>query len=411
MARVRRLWILSEQRWGQVRLGPIERALSLARLAEECGYEPRLACTSWDAQAPQGVTPELLVPSLFDKISPEDGIISSLFLPPRMHWSLLRSRHPFHADFYCVSALEGMESVEGMSTGRVRRGRTRTHLRYRMMARAAERIYVSTPIQAGFLAGTAYPGSGVSDTWIPRLPQRLIEAPMGIRESPFPDSTPNPYPAALQGRPILLWGGGIWRWYDIRILLEAFARLAEQDAAPVLYFLAGKNPSQEPTQDSPPLQARETARRLGILGKNVFFHDAPVPPDALPAFLLHARAGILSNLPSLEAMASWRTRYLDLAWAGRPLLAHGSDPLAERLEAAGVARIHRGSDAGGLSQAVLDLVAAPPPPPESFLAIRRALSTEALLRGVRAALLAPEAFRTVGPPPTPLEWIRWGFGA
>jgi len=70
----------------------------------------------------------------------------------------------------------------------------------------------------------------------------------------------------------------------------------------------------------------------------------------------HCRAGIMGNMPTLESRMSWRTRYLDLLWAGKPLVVSGADPLAERMERRGAALITPASDPSRLADAIQRLV-------------------------------------------------------
>jgi len=327
---VKRMWLLSEKHWRKVQLGPLERMKEFARLGSEEGFEVHLAVPRIEAPPPPGIQLERLSPDLLDRIAPGEPVISSIFLPPRMLFSLLRSSIPFHADFYCVSALEGMESLQNLSPGRILRGRQRTVSRYGMLARRAERLYFSNGGQMEFVGGVLFASSGNPDpTEISRLPAKSIFAPMGIRGSAFPEGSPNPYPTELAGRPIFLWGGGIWQWFDVESLLRTFRLLQDADDPAALYFLVDRNPSEESSQDSAPAKAVQLAAELGLLNRNVFFHSRPVTPADLPGFLEHCAAGIMSNAPTLEAHASWRTRYLDLVWSGRPLLSNRSDLLSD----------------------------------------------------------------------------------
>jgi glycosyltransferase involved in cell wall biosynthesis len=354
---MRRLWLLSEQSWRTVRLGPLERMLAFARLGQETGLEPHLALGGGIAAPPEdNITLEQLHPRILSRIAPGDAVITSIFLPPRMLLALLDSQIPFHADFYCVSALEGMESASGLSRLRLLQGRNRTVARYRMFAQRAETLYFSNTSQMEFVGGTIFSSHREAHhAWVSRLPERCVVAPMGVRAEPFLTGAPNPYPDTIQGRPVFLWGGGIWHWFDVPTLLESFRILQERHEPAALFFLVDCNPSGEPTQDSAPRKAIAHAQELGLLGKSVFFHSGAVLPEHLPAYLEHCTAGILSNASNLEAHASWRTRYLDLIWAGKPILVNRSDTLAQRLESEGAAQIHHPGDATGLADKISNL--------------------------------------------------------
>jgi len=350
---MKRLWLLSEKSWRPVQLGPLERMKEFARVGLEEGFEVHLAVASIEAPPPEGLQLEILQPELLDKIRPGDAVVSSIFLPPRMLFALLRSSIPFHADFYCVAALEGMESTQGLAPWRILQGRRRTIARYRMLTDRAERLYFSNWQQLEFVGGALYASTRSSDpTSISRLPGKSLLAPMGTRSAVYESGAANPYPEALRDRPIFLWGGGIWQWFDTSRLLEAFKLLLDEGHRASLYFLVNKNPSEEASQDSAPAAAIRRARELGVLDRNVFFHDRPVRPSDLSSFLEHCTGGVLSNPATLESLASWRTRYLDLVWAGKPLLANRPDHLADMLEAHGAALVNRDGSAAGLASLV-----------------------------------------------------------
>jgi len=153
---------------------------------------------------------------------------------------------------------------------------------------------------------------------------------MGVSDEPFSTGNPWPYPGAMRNRRIFLWGGGIWNWFDVPTLLEAFALLQENGSSAALFFLGGRRLSGREEHERPIRAALEKASSLGILDRSVFFNERAAQPQELPGYLEHCVAGAMSNPASFESATSWRTRYLDLLWAGKPLVVSGSDPLAER---------------------------------------------------------------------------------
>jgi len=124
---------------------------------------------------------------------------------------------------------------------------------------------------------------------------------------------------------------------DPRPLLEAFKILYLKNNNAVLFFIAGKNHSENPDENYSMNAAKKYASEIGVAGYNVFFNKNQATPADLPKYLSHCFAGILFNSPSLESHQSWRTRLLDLLWAGKPALVAGKDPLSERMKATGAA--------------------------------------------------------------------------
>jgi hypothetical protein len=348
------------------------------------------------------------------RIAPEDAVLVSPFVGSGTMSALLRRQQPFLADFYCVGALEALGTTNRLPAWRLHQGRVRNALRHLFLARGAEHSFFSTDGQRTFVAGTLYAlGSSSAARLAADLPARSSLMPMGIPDAPFPPGNANPYPEALQARRIFLWGGGLWSWMDWETPIRAFAQTMDDDDPPALFFLAGRNESGLAVQDAPLERARELARSLGALDRTVFFNDRRAGPGDLPGYLEHCHAGILSNPPQTESLASWRTRLLDLLWAGRPLVSSGWDPLGSAMAQVGAARIVPHSDPAALA-ATLEAFRSPGAWREACDASSRLGSS---MRWKNA--LAPLATRmddreafctTIGARPRPEEWLRYFAG-
>ena len=284
---------------------------------------------------------------------PGEPVVLDPYVPGPVLVRLLGSRIPFDADYYCVSLPEVAELFPAREAGWVRRERLRRSRKYGWVAKAARRLYVSDHQQAVVLSSivAAGPDNRLA-TLAGKLPGRCVELPLGVPPA-SPGPWDNPYPPALRARPVVLWGGGIWPWFDMETLLRAFERMPDREAGPCLFFLAGTNHRPDPAADEPVRKVRERASALGILGRNVFFNERRIEPPEVPAYLAHATAGALANPPSWEALVSWRTRYLDLIAQGVPLLFAGSDPLGDRMARAGAARQVDAGDSEGLCREIL----------------------------------------------------------
>jgi glycosyltransferase involved in cell wall biosynthesis len=224
------------------------------------------------------------------------------------------------------------------------------------MAKAATRIWVSHPGQAIFLSALlARTGTATNAIAAFRLPGKTIEVPMGCSDRPPPLGLPNPYREQGIHSPVFLWGGGVWRWFDPETVLHAFSLLRSRSIPATLFFISGRNEST-PDYNAPLDEVVSSASRRGLLDGQVVFNPRRVGPSELGPWLEHARAGIMGNMPTLESRMSWRTRYLDLLWAGKPLVVSGADPLAERMERRGAALISSSGDPVQLADAIQRLV-------------------------------------------------------
>ncbi|MNX57773.1 D-inositol-3-phosphate glycosyltransferase [compost metagenome] len=154
---------------------------------------------------------------------------------------------------------------------------------------------------------------GVSDT-PPRHEKRVLKGVV---------------PGISETDKVLLWGGGIWNWFDPLTVIRAVARLAETRQDIKLYFLGVKPPNPEIPEMEMATEAVRLAEALGVKDRFVFFNHGWVPYDERQNYLLEADVGISSHFDSIETRFSFRTRVLDYLWAGLPLITTEGDAMAE----------------------------------------------------------------------------------
>lgn len=355
----RRLYVISDIDIGPVSLGPVARQFELVEGGLSCGVAVVLVARSCTRDLPDRVS---FLPFSSLRIADLRGghaIVVSAYLPGPWLRRLAATDIPFHADLYCLTATEILPGLDALPDRRAWTERWRRILRYAVLCHRAERVYVSSNLQTTLLGGMflSLPGREAQRLAF-GLPAKTIPAPMVPSGKPFPWGGPNPYEEILGDRPVFLWGGGIWKWFDVETVIRAFALLQERNSSAALFFLTAKNISSHGDQEAPHEEALRLARSLGVLGKSVFFNDQPVSPDRLPPYLEHCHAGVLGNHAHLESTASWRTRQLDLLWAGRPGLVSGHDPLSDLMALRGACWQCGSGDAlglAGLVESSLDL--------------------------------------------------------
>lgn len=133
---------------------------------------------------------------------------------------------------------------------------------------------------------------------------------------------------------VLIWGGGIWNWFDPETLIRAVGEVAKDIPKIKLYFMGVRHPNplmplMKRTQD-----ALDLAATLGLLDRNVFFGPW-IEYDARARYLLEADIGISLHFDSVETRFAYRTRILDYFWAGLPVITTEGDALAEVIETRG----------------------------------------------------------------------------
>jgi len=414
MNEARPVWLLFGGNIGPMRLGPAQRTWEIALRAAREGHPVHLVLDSWDVEPPAGIDIERLHSGVLDKIRHGDAVIVSPYIRGRILWRLMRRPIPFHLDFYCVTAAEILEMLPDWPRRERWIQRFRRRVRYATLLERAETVYLSNAHQTAFLGGLLFPSPDPSQaTLAARLPSKVQEAPMGCREETFPTGAENPYPTSIHGRPVFLWGGGIWRWFDIETLLQAFVQLQAKGSPAVLFFLAGSNPTKESVHDGPVRAAIGRARELGVLGKSVHFNQRAAGPSQLPAYLEHCAAGVMANPASMEALCSWRTRLLDLAWAGRPVVTSGYDPLSGIFSRFDAGILTTVGDPGALAEAIDGLASAQDRRRElgeNAALLGRKMSWSRTLAPLVEGLSSEGAFRKTGAPPSFYWLLRYAVG-
>ena len=349
----RKVHILTRERFGDLLLGPQIRLEKLAEEFEARGCEPTIYGHLDESRPGTHRFVKSLQPGFTRQIAPSDVVVASELLQSKPSHELLQANLRFHWDCYGLSLPETLAFLGKWTYLRSLADRRRKLIRYRIMASRSESIWVSNLQQGAFLAAllatsvSSYDASTAND-----LPSKTILAPMGLKSEAAATGLPNPYPSTIQNRPIFLWGGGIWPWFDIETVLHAMSHVKDDPSSPCLFFISGRNEATS-DYDAPLQKAIALSQQLGLLDKQVFFNDRRVGSSELASWLEHSTAGIMGSPSSLESQLSWRTRYLDLLWSGRPLVCSGQDPLALLMAEQGAALVTEAGNSDALASSIL----------------------------------------------------------
>lgn len=131
---------------------------------------------------------------------------------------------------------------------------------------------------------------------------------------------------------VILWGGGIYNWFDPLTLIRAVSSLRHRHPNVRLLFMGLRHPNPEVPEMAMAIAARDLADRLGLKGSHVFFNEGWVPYGERHQYLLEADVGVSTHLDHVEAAFSYRTRVLDYFWAGLPVVVTRGDALAGLVE-------------------------------------------------------------------------------
>ncbi|MFN8654791.1 MAG: glycosyltransferase family 4 protein [Candidatus Obscuribacterales bacterium] len=155
---------------------------------------------------------------------------------------------------------------------------------------------------------------------------------------------------------LLLWGGGIWEWFDPLTVIRAVGALAPAYPQLKLYFMGFKSPN--PQVDVMPMARRslELAKELNLLDKHVFFCETWTPYAQRVNYLLDADAAVSAHFDVLETRFSFRTRILDYLWAGLPVLSTRGDQLADDIQEMNAGVSLPFEDVGAWAEAIKRLI-------------------------------------------------------
>jgi len=127
---------------------------------------------------------------------------------------------------------------------------------------------------------------------------------------------------------LLLWGGGIYNWFDPLTLIRAVGQVAADHPDVKLFFLGSAHPNPDVPEMRMAAAAYRLAEELGILDKHVFFNPGWVEYDRRADYLLEADLGVSTHFEHIETAFSYRTRILDYLWASLPIVATEGDSLS-----------------------------------------------------------------------------------
>jgi glycosyltransferase involved in cell wall biosynthesis len=166
----------------------------------------------------------------------------------------------------------------------------------------------------------------------PSLGQLVRVVPFGIETDPPRAQKPvlkGVVPGIAEGDRVLLWGGGIWNWFDPLTPIRAVAELVKRSAGVHLFFLGVRHPSPRVADMDMAERAQALAEELGVLGSSVHFNFGWTPYERRTDFLLEADLGVSAHFESVETRFAFRTRLLDYFWAGLPTVATRGDMLGD----------------------------------------------------------------------------------
>jgi glycosyltransferase involved in cell wall biosynthesis len=193
----------------------------------------------------------------------------------------------------------------------------------------------------------------------PSLRSQIAVVPFGIPDHP-PERTRNAIKGVIDGvgadDPVILWGGGVYNWFDPLTLIRAVDQLRERIPNVRLVFLGMRHPNVEVPEMRMAIDARRLAADLDLVGTTVIFNEEWVAYEDRQNYLLDADVAVTTHLHHIETEFSFRTRVLDYLWAGLPTVATNGDSLADLIEHEGLGLTVAPGDVDALADALFRLL-------------------------------------------------------
>lgn len=184
----------------------------------------------------------------------------------------------------------------------------------------------------------------------PSLRSLIDVVPFGIEPEPPVAGEPvlkGVVPGIGPDDKVLLWGGGIWNWFDPLTVIRAVHVLSQRRDDVRLYFLGLGHPNPEIGEMAMATRAVELAAELDLRDRVVFFNPGWVPYAERGRFLLDADVAVSAHFDDFETRFAFRTRLLDSFWAGLPVVTTGGDALSELVAQRGLGLVVDFEDVDG----------------------------------------------------------------
>ncbi len=187
----------------------------------------------------------------------------------------------------------------------------------------------------------------------------ITVVPFGISDAP-PAHTRPALKGVLPGigldDKVILWGGGIYNWFDPLTLLHAVDRLRHRVPNVRLFFMGLKHPNPDIPEMRMAVSARALSDQLGLTGSHVFFNEGWVEYEDRQNYLVEADIGVSTHIDHVETAMSFRTRILDYLWASLPVVCTAGDSLADLVESHGLGLTVPSGDVDALEAALFRIL-------------------------------------------------------
>lgn len=333
-----RILVITHDRLGQKMAGPAIRALEMARVLHTYAEVSLVSVNAANLDSESFPVKFVTEDELRDEVASAEVVIFQGFTLQSYPW-IAETDVFIVADLYDPMNLEILEqNIELTDSEQAHVNRVVTESLTKQLERADFMICASDK-QRDFWLGHLASLCRVDHLNYRRDPslRKLIDVvPFGIQnEDPITTAgkIKGVVPGISKSDKVIIWGGGIYNWFDPLTLIRAVNRLSESHKDIRLFFLGAQHPNPDVPAMKVATDAHNLAKELNLLDSHVFFHREWVPYEERADYLLDADLGVSTHYDHVETAFSFRTRILDYFWAGLPTVCTQGDSLSALIDA------------------------------------------------------------------------------
>lgn len=267
-------------------------------------------------------------------------------------------------DLYDPFHLEALEQTRGLDPDLRHRALWTARNAIDVQIRRGDRFLCASHRQRDFWLGHLAAAGRINELTYaasPDLEALITVVPFGVEDRPPQRAEPvlrGVAPGVGADDLVLMWGGGIYDWFDPLTLLRALDRVRVRVPSVRLFFAGMRHPNPEVGETAMARETRALSDELGLTGSHVIFNDW-VEYDARERYLLEADVAVSTHFEHIETAFSFRTRVLDYLWASLPVVTTRGDELGEVVARAGAGIAVPPADVDALEAALLALLEDP----------------------------------------------------
>lgn len=256
----------------------------------------------------------------------------------RTHPFLKRCKAALIADLYCPIPLEYHQVSDGLDTDI--RTFTSAYLAdiLREQLAYADHFICASERQRNYWLGALTTAGRINALRWPQANHANVDELISLLPFGLANTPPVLERSALRemfGIPadefVMVWGGGIYQWFDPLTIIRAIHRLIQTGNRVHLVFIGVKHPNPSIEQHDMCAQALALAKELGLNGSYVHFNFGWIDYKERHNYLLDADIGVSAHYNNPETVFSFRTRMLDYLWCGLPIVATKGDVFGDAL--------------------------------------------------------------------------------